>query len=269
MDYTIYLWHIATHHFAFLWRFHLVHHVDLDLDMTTALRFQAADMALSTPYPAVQVALIGVSPRALSVWQGWFFLSVLFHHSNLRLPERMERILALALTTPRMHGIHHSTVREETDPNWSSGFSFWDRLHGTFRNDVPQAEIAIGVPGYPDPAEIRLARARARMGVGARELGPGGRAISSGGVLERVDTCPGRKRQRFGEATDLKALHHVCAMHLNRSETDSDTLRQLLVGQAGNQSAQHFVLTRAQGCNARFSRAPSLGHFGAVLQERE
>lgn len=156
MDYTIYLWHIATHKVPFLWRFHLVHHVDLDLDTTTALRFHAADMAISAPYRAAQVALIGVSPRALRVWQGWFFVSILFHHSNLALPKRFERVLARFVTTPRMHGIHHSAVESETASNWSSGFAFWDHLHRTFRLDVPQDAITIGVPAYRDPDEMAL-----------------------------------------------------------------------------------------------------------------
>lgn len=156
MDYTIYLWHVATHRVPFLWRFHLVHHLDMDLDTTTALRFHAADMAISAPYRAAQVALLGVSPRALRIWQAWFFLAVWFHHSNLALPGRWDRILARIVTTPRMHGIHHSTVRDETDSNWSSGFAFWDHLHGTFRLDVPQDAIAIGVPAYRDPAEARV-----------------------------------------------------------------------------------------------------------------
>lgn len=156
MDYTIYLWHVATHKLPWLWRFHLVHHVDLDLDATTALRFHAADMAISAPYRAAQVALIGVSPRALRVWQGWFFASVLFHHANLRFPARAEQWLARMITTPRMHGIHHSAVRGETDSNWSSGLSWWDHLHGTFCLDIPQAAITIGVPGYRDVRELRV-----------------------------------------------------------------------------------------------------------------
>ena len=169
MDYTIYLWHVATHKVPILWRFHLVHHVDLDLDTTTALRFHAADMAISAPYRAAQVALIGVSPRALRIWQGWFFFSVLFHHSNLALPERLERILARFVTTPRMHGIHHSAVEDETSSNWSSGFSIWDHLHGTFRRDVAQREITIGVPAYRDPAETRVAASLALPFAHARD----------------------------------------------------------------------------------------------------
>ena len=156
MDYTIYLWHILTHKVPVLWRLHLVHHVDLDMDATTALRFHAADMLVSVPYRAAQVALLGVSPRALRFWQAFFFLSVLFHHSNLRLPSRLERRLSRVLTTPRMHGIHHSTVPTETNSNWSSGLSLWDHLHRTFRLDVPDRRVQVGVPAYRDPSGIRL-----------------------------------------------------------------------------------------------------------------
>jgi sterol desaturase/sphingolipid hydroxylase (fatty acid hydroxylase superfamily) len=130
--------------------------VDLDLDSTTALRFHAVDMLISIPWRAAQVVVLGASPRALAAWQGFFFASVMFHHSNLRLPARLERLMAAVLTTPRMHGIHHSTARAETDSNWSSGLSLWDHLHGTFRMDVGQREIRIGVPAYCDPADTRL-----------------------------------------------------------------------------------------------------------------
>jgi sterol desaturase/sphingolipid hydroxylase (fatty acid hydroxylase superfamily) len=161
LDYSIYVWHVLTHRLPFLWRFHLVHHVDMDLDTTTALRFHAVDMALSIPWRAAQVRVCGAGPRALELWQAFFFVSVLFHHSNLRLPIALERLLVRVLTTPRLHGIHHSAVREETDSNWSSGLSLWDWLHGTIRIDVPQHSITIGVPGYRDPGEITLGRSLA------------------------------------------------------------------------------------------------------------
>ena len=157
MDYTFYLWHVLTHKVPALWRLHLVHHVDLDLDASTAVRFHAVDMLVSAPWRYAQVALIGLSPAGVRLWRAFFFLSILFHHSNLRLPERWERRLAWVLTTPRMHGIHHSAVRNETDSNWSSGLSFWDRLHGTFRLDVSQSDITIGVPAYPSAADVAMA----------------------------------------------------------------------------------------------------------------
>ncbi|HYH86263.1 MAG TPA: sterol desaturase family protein [Pyrinomonadaceae bacterium] len=157
LDYTLYLWHVLTHRVPFLWRFHVAHHVDLDLDASTALRFHFGELSISTLWRAAQVALIGVSPLSLSVWQTLLLLSVLFHHSNVRLPFEIERKLNLLVVTPRMHGIHHSIVREETDSNWSSGLTVWDWLHGTLRLNVPQDEITIGVPAYRRAEEVTLA----------------------------------------------------------------------------------------------------------------
>jgi sterol desaturase/sphingolipid hydroxylase (fatty acid hydroxylase superfamily) len=158
MDYTLYWWHVATHRVPLLWRFHKVHHVDRDLTASTALRFHFGEMVLSVPWRAAQVALIGVTPRALSLWQTLLTVSVLFHHSNLRLPEGMERRLVPFLVTPRMHGIHHSNVPSEMNANWSSGLMIWDRLHGTLRLDVPQRQITIGVPGQRATQRITLGR---------------------------------------------------------------------------------------------------------------
>jgi sterol desaturase/sphingolipid hydroxylase (fatty acid hydroxylase superfamily) len=157
-DYLLYVWHILVHKVPFLWRFHLVHHVDLDLDASTALRFHFGEMVLSVPWRAAQVVLIGVSPLALSVWQTATLVEILFHHSNVELPIEVEWLLSRLVVTPRIHGIHHSIIPEETCSNWSSGLTLWDWLHGTERTDVPQDEITIGVPAYRSPAEVTLAK---------------------------------------------------------------------------------------------------------------
>jgi sterol desaturase/sphingolipid hydroxylase (fatty acid hydroxylase superfamily) len=156
MDYTLYIWHVLTHRMPFLWRFHLVHHVDLDLDASTALRFHFGELLLSVPWRAAQVLVLGVSPLSLSTWQTFLLISIMFHHSNVRLPIDLENALNRMIVTPRMHGIHHSIVREETDSNWSSGLTIWDRLHGTLRPDLPQDEITIGVPAYRSPEELEF-----------------------------------------------------------------------------------------------------------------
>jgi sterol desaturase/sphingolipid hydroxylase (fatty acid hydroxylase superfamily) len=158
LDYTLYVWHVLTHRLALLWRFHLVHHIDLDMDASTALRFHFGELVFSVPWHAGQIVLIGISPQSLTVWRSLLLLSILFHHSNVRLPIKTERRLNRFIVTPRMHGIHHSIVPEEADSNWSSGLTIWDRLHGTLRLNVPQDEIVIGVPAYRDAEEVRLAR---------------------------------------------------------------------------------------------------------------
>ncbi|MEX0806538.1 MAG: sterol desaturase family protein [Candidatus Binatia bacterium] len=154
LDYTLYLWHVLMHRLNWLWRFHLPHHVDLDLDASTALRFHFSELVVSVAWRAGQVTLIGVSPLSLSVWQTLLLLSILFHHSNVRISIEAERLLSRVIITPRMHGIHHSMVRRETDSNWSSGLTLWDWLHGTLRFDVPQQEITIGVPAYREADEV-------------------------------------------------------------------------------------------------------------------
>ena len=152
MDYTYYLWHVATHKVPFLWRFHRVHHVDPDLDMSTAVRFHAVDMLISVPMRILQVRLSGADPQTHDAWRGFFLGSILFHHSNLRLANGVDEALSLVVTTPKMHGIHHGQRLDEMDSNWTSGLSAWDRLHGTFRADVRQERIVIGVD---DPAAER------------------------------------------------------------------------------------------------------------------
>ena len=148
MDLTFYWWHVANHRIPFLWRFHHVHHIDPDLDVTTAFRFHPGEMALSTAFRVVQVSVIGLSAPMFAAYELAFQANTAFHHSNVRLPIRLERVLNLVLVTPRMHGIHHSQVRDETNSNYSVVFSWWDRLHRTIGLNIPQSAITIGVPAY-------------------------------------------------------------------------------------------------------------------------
>jgi sterol desaturase/sphingolipid hydroxylase (fatty acid hydroxylase superfamily) len=156
LDYTLYVWHVLVHRVPWLWRFHLVHHVDLDLDASTALRFHFGELAVSIPWRAAQIVAIGAAPDALALWQNALLVSILFHHSNVKLPLYIERPLSRVFVTPRMHAIHHSIVPDETNSNWSSGLTVWDWLHGTLRLDVPQRNITIGVPAYRDPQDVTL-----------------------------------------------------------------------------------------------------------------
>lgn len=156
MDLTFYWWHVANHRIPALWRFHNVHHIDPDLDVTTAFRFHFGEVALSTVFRVVQVSVIGLSASTFAIYELVFQANTLFHHSNVRLPIRLERLVNLVLVTPRMHGIHHSQARDETNSNYSVVFSWWDRLHRTLGLNIPQSNIVIGVPAYSNPADNRL-----------------------------------------------------------------------------------------------------------------
>jgi sterol desaturase/sphingolipid hydroxylase (fatty acid hydroxylase superfamily) len=159
MDLTFYWWHRANHRIPLLWRFHNVHHIDPDLDVSTAFRFHFGELAFSSAFRVAQIGLIAPSPWVYGIYELVFQTGTLFHHSNVRLPIRAERLLNRFLVTPRMHGIHHSQVKEETNSNYATVFSFWDRLHRTLRLNIPQSEIDIGIPGYAGDRENSLGNA--------------------------------------------------------------------------------------------------------------
>jgi sterol desaturase/sphingolipid hydroxylase (fatty acid hydroxylase superfamily) len=158
LDYTLWFWHWGSHRIPFLWRFHKVHHVDRDMDASTALRFHFGEIGMSVVFRALQIVAIGAAPPAVVLYQMLLFASILFHHSNTRLPVAVERVLVRVLVTPRMHGIHHSDLENETNTNWSSLLSAWDYLHGTVRLDLPQQTIEVGVAAYQDPTKVTLGK---------------------------------------------------------------------------------------------------------------
>jgi sterol desaturase/sphingolipid hydroxylase (fatty acid hydroxylase superfamily) len=156
MDLAFYYWHVANHRVPFLWRFHNVHHIDPDLDVSTAFRFHFGEIVLSTCFSLLQVSIIGPSAWAFAVYQAAFQAEVIFHHSNVRLPIGVERLLNTVLVTPRMHGIHHSQVHRENNSNFGTVFPWWDRFHRTLGVNIPQDEVAVGIPGYSLPEDNAL-----------------------------------------------------------------------------------------------------------------
>jgi len=156
MDYAYWWWHWANHRLPFFWRFHNVHHTDLDMDVSTATRFHFGEMIFSAGFLCLAAFLFGVHAMVLLGFFICFEGATLFHHSNWRLPIGLERLLNFVFVTPRMHGIHHSIVERETNSNWGTIFCWWDQLHRTVRRDIPQDEITIGVAPYRDEQELTV-----------------------------------------------------------------------------------------------------------------
>lgn len=155
LDFTFYLWHRLNHRWSFLWRFHRVHHIDPDMDVTTTFRFHPVEILLSLALTMAQVVVLGVSPATFLVYGFVFQVATSFHHANVHLPAGLQRVLALFVVTPPMHGIHHSSVIEESGTNFSVVFNGWDRLLGTLNQAVPQDGIRVGVAGFDDAASNR------------------------------------------------------------------------------------------------------------------
>jgi sterol desaturase/sphingolipid hydroxylase (fatty acid hydroxylase superfamily) len=158
MDWAYYWWHYAMHRVPFFWRFHNVHHTDLDLDVTTAARFHFGEILFSIPFRILVVLLFGIPPLVYLVFEIVFESASLFHHSNWRLSLGLERFLNHIIVTPRMHGIHHSIVERETDSNWGTIFCWWDKIHRSLRQDIRQDEITIGVAAFRGEEELTVGK---------------------------------------------------------------------------------------------------------------
>jgi sterol desaturase/sphingolipid hydroxylase (fatty acid hydroxylase superfamily) len=152
LDLAIYAQHVALHKVPFLWRFHKVHHVDTEIDVTTGLRFHPLEIVASMAYKMGCVAVLGAPVEAVIMFEIVLNASTLFNHSNLRLSGRMDRLLRAVIVTPDMHRVHHSTFERETNSNYGFFLSIWDRLFRTHRRAPaePLATMAIGLAEHQD-----------------------------------------------------------------------------------------------------------------------
>lgn len=152
LDFVTYLWHMAYHRVPLFWRLHRVHHTDRDLDVTSASRFHLAEIGVSILFRLGAIALLGPAWISVVVFEGALLLAAQFQHSNFKIPEPLESAVRWVFVTPDMHRVHHSDVPAETNSNYSTVFSFWDRLIGTYRM-APQERLNIGLKEYPNPED--------------------------------------------------------------------------------------------------------------------
>ena len=158
LDLALWAQHVATHRVPLLWRLHKVHHADPELDVTTAARFHPFEMIASMGYKMGVVALLGAPPLAVVLFEAGYMLGALFGHANLRLPAWLDTLLRRVLVTPDMHRIHHSVHPHETDSNYGTVLSVWDRLFGTYTAEPKEgrAHITFGLEEYRDERPARL-----------------------------------------------------------------------------------------------------------------
>lgn len=132
IDLWQYLWHRLNHQVPFLWKFHQVHHADKDMDVSTGLRFHPVEIIYSNVIRISIIPLIGAQLDHLLLYEILLLPIILFHHSNIKLNEKIDKILRTITVTPHIHRLHHSDIQSETDSNYASVFSFWDRLFKSY-----------------------------------------------------------------------------------------------------------------------------------------
>ena len=145
LDAWTYAWHRLNHTVAFFWRFHRLHHSDRQMDVTTANRFHFGEITLSSLARVPVLALIGCRMEELALYEVLLFAVVQFHHANIGLPDWLDRALRTVIVTPHLHKVHHSVVITEQNANFSSLFSWWDRMAQTFRLAPDLSQVVFGV----------------------------------------------------------------------------------------------------------------------------
>ena len=160
LDIVIYLQHVLFHAVPALWHLHMVHHTDLDFDVTTGVRFHTLEILLSLGIKLAVVVLLGAPALAVLLFEVLLNATSLFNHSNVRIPERFDGVLRWVVVTPDMHRVHHSILLRETNSNFGFNLPWWDRLFGTYRPQpaAGQESMTIGIEQFRDPRELGLDR---------------------------------------------------------------------------------------------------------------
>ncbi|MEK9141710.1 MAG: sterol desaturase family protein [Nitrospirota bacterium] len=158
MDFVLYLQHVMFHAVPLFWRFHMMHHADLDCDVTTGLRFHPCEVTLSMLIKLAAIAVLGPSPQAVLAFEVLLNATSMFNHSNVRMPTSVDGVLRWMIVTPDMHRVHHSIQPRETNTNFGFNLPWWDRLLGTYRDQPADSHerMTLGLKQFRDPARLTL-----------------------------------------------------------------------------------------------------------------
>ncbi len=160
LDLAVWAQHVAFHRLPWLWRLHRVHHADQELDVTSGLRFHPVEIVLSMGVKIAVVVALGADPLAVVLFEVLLNAAAMFAHANIALPAWLDRGLRAVLVTPDMHRIHHSTIRQETDSNFGTILSAWDRIFRLYRREprLGQLGMTIGLDEFREAGDLRLGR---------------------------------------------------------------------------------------------------------------
>lgn len=154
IDGLTYVMHRLFHEVPFLWLFHRMHHSDTQMDVTTGARFHIGEHIISTLARATLYMVCAINMTNIIIYEVLFLINVMFHHSNIGITEPIDKIYRVFLTSPNMHKVHHSNIQPETDSNYTSLFSFWDRLFGTYKIVDNPKRIEYGIKGLEDEQSV-------------------------------------------------------------------------------------------------------------------
>jgi sterol desaturase/sphingolipid hydroxylase (fatty acid hydroxylase superfamily) len=158
LDFVIYLQHVMFHAVPALWRVHMMHHADLDYDLTTGARFHPIEIVISMLIKTAAIIVLGAPALGVIIFEILLNGTAMFNHGNIWLPLGLDRVLRLFVVTPDMHRVHHSVFPSETNSNFGFNLPWWDRLMGTYRAQPSRGHegMTIGLNQFRDPSRLTL-----------------------------------------------------------------------------------------------------------------
>jgi sterol desaturase/sphingolipid hydroxylase (fatty acid hydroxylase superfamily) len=198
LDLVIYLQHVLFHAVPLLWRLHMVHHADLDIDVTTGVRFHTVEILLSMGIKVAAVLLLGAPALGVLLFEVLLNATSMFSHGNVRLPSWLDRVLRLVVVTPDMHRVHHSVIVPETNSNFGFNLPWWDFLFGTYRSQPAHGHegMTIGLSQFRDERVERLGWMLALPVLGEIGAYPINRRAGENGLRESTKNPFSRQSQR-------------------------------------------------------------------------
>ncbi len=145
--------HWVEHKIKFMWRFHLVHHSDTTVDVTTGLRHHPGEAVFRMLFTVMGVLIVGAPIWIVFLYQSISALFTHFNHANIQMPKKVDRALSWVFVTPYMHKVHHHYTQPLTDTNYGNIFAIWDRVFGTFAEVENTKELTYGIDTHMDPEE--------------------------------------------------------------------------------------------------------------------
>jgi sterol desaturase/sphingolipid hydroxylase (fatty acid hydroxylase superfamily) len=177
LDLAMYLQHVMFHRLPTLWRLHMVHHSDLDFDVTTGLRLHPIEILFSAGVKIIVVYSVGISAVTMLIFEVLLNAASMFIHGNVRFAASVDRVLRLIVVTPEMHRVHHSVIIRETNSNFGFYLPWWDRLLGTYKAQPAEGHegMIIGLDQFRDPTWLTLTRLLSLPFIGQTSQYPLGR----------------------------------------------------------------------------------------------
>jgi sterol desaturase/sphingolipid hydroxylase (fatty acid hydroxylase superfamily) len=154
LDLYMYVWHRCMHIYSIGWRFHQVHHLEICMNTSTAYKFHPLEVVISALPKLILIWFLGIKPAYLLFYEIMLSVELIFHHSNWSIPWKVDKFISYLVVTPNYHRLHHSQSFPDSQSNYASFLTIWDKLFKSYVYPKYPKTIKLGLSGYPEHLDI-------------------------------------------------------------------------------------------------------------------